>query len=392
MKKFFYLCSTFLLVTLLAACGGDDGSEEQPTQPLPTLAPSATITPTPSDTPPPTTPAPTVPRRATLPPSWTPEPDEGQVITQEPIGPGEFDPNPDQLAFTAFFEQFDRTLWIINEDGSGQRIVIAAAPAFDWMPSGERLAVQLPSAESGAEVFVMERDASNSRVVTAGEFGDDINPVVSPDGNLVAFQADRDDDGARELYVNTIDGSSSTRVSSMPAGDGGYGWSPDSSRLIFTTNAEDTSRELYTVNADGSRETRLTENTLIESDPVWSPGGARIAFTCDNALCLINADGTGLQTLAEPGGMPDWSADAMRILYACEGVCVLNTNNGTSQTIIEGVTAQYPRWSPTEDALIFTTDTPIYTLYVARADGSNLTELATDDQPITAAKWNPVND
>ena len=54
-------------------------------------------------------------------------------------------------------------------------------------------------------------------------------------------------------------------------------------------------------NADGGSEKRLTNNNGADSKPGWSPDGSRIIFTSDRGgsqdIYLMNADGTGVTQL-----------------------------------------------------------------------------------------------
>jgi TolB protein len=77
------------------------------------------------------------------------------------------------------------------------------------------------------------------------------------------------------------------------------------------------------MNADGSGQTNLTNNAAEDSRPAWSPDGSRIAFTsdrddgddevcvmCDDEVYVMNADGTDPRNLTNnPAGdtQPVWS-------------------------------------------------------------------------------------
>ena len=54
-------------------------------------------------------------------------------------------------------------------------------------------------------------------------------------------------------------------------------WSPDGSRIAFSSNRDGDS-EIYVMNADGSGVTPLTDNSDQDYSPAWSPDGSRIAF------------------------------------------------------------------------------------------------------------------
>ncbi|HJP40266.1 MAG TPA: hypothetical protein QGF35_00975 [Dehalococcoidia bacterium] len=50
--------------------------------------------------------------------------------------------------------------------------------------------------------------------------------------------------------------------------------------IAFESN-RDGNLEIYVMNADGSNQTRLTNNSYHDVRPSWSPDGSRIAFSSD---------------------------------------------------------------------------------------------------------------
>ncbi len=76
------------------------------------------------------------------------------------------------------------------------------------------------------------------------------------------------------------DGLGQTRLTTNPAGDGEPAWSPDGTKIAFTSDRDGNS-QIYVMNAaDGSGQTNLTNNAaFIVGTPAWSPDGTKIAFT-----------------------------------------------------------------------------------------------------------------
>lgn len=65
---------------------------------------------------------------------------------------------------------------------------------------------------------------------------------------------------------------------------------------------------------------KITAGTAVDSDPAWSPDGTRIAFTTDregpgrSAVALVGTDGSGYEPLVA-GKDPAWSPDGTRIVF-----------------------------------------------------------------------------
>jgi hypothetical protein len=78
------------------------------------------------------------------------------------------------------------------------------------------------------------------------------------------FQSFRD--GNNEIYVMNSDGSAQTRLTNNPAFDSTPSWSPDGTKILFTSTRDNPmSPSLYVMNADGSSPTRVTTG----SNGVW---------------------------------------------------------------------------------------------------------------------------
>ena len=109
------------------------------------------------------------------------------------------------------------------------------------------------------------------------------------------------------------DGSEQTRLTNNPEEDYYPAWSPDGSKIAFTSG-RDGKWEVYVMNADGSGQTRLTNNPALDYYPAWSPDGSKIAFTSDrdgnHEIYVMNADGSELTRLTNnPASdqFADWS-------------------------------------------------------------------------------------
>jgi dipeptidyl aminopeptidase/acylaminoacyl peptidase len=110
------------------------------------------------------------------------------------------------------------------------------------------------------------------------------DPRVSPDGKTVACAVnsiDREENAYRSaIWLAAVDGSSPPRqLTAGKKSDGSPRWSPDGTRLAFTSNRDGDKKQLYVLPLDGGEPVCLTELKEDAGKPVWSPDGTRIAFT-----------------------------------------------------------------------------------------------------------------
>ncbi len=110
--------------------------------------------------------------------------------------------------------------------------------------------------------------------------------AVSPDGTRIAFTVRRVDlEGNRyrsAVWLAAVDGDSAPyQLTAGEHGDGAPVWSPDGTRLAFTTGrgegVEGAALRIVPVGVPGETVT-LCERVEAISEPAWSPDGNRIAF------------------------------------------------------------------------------------------------------------------
>jgi dipeptidyl aminopeptidase/acylaminoacyl peptidase len=110
------------------------------------------------------------------------------------------------------------------------------------------------------------------------------DPRLSPDGRTVAYAVasiDREENAYRSaIWLASTDGSTAPRqLTAGKKADGSPRWSPDGSRLAFTSNRDGDHKQLYVLPLAGGEPTSLTELKEDVAEPVWSPDGTRLAFS-----------------------------------------------------------------------------------------------------------------
>ena len=209
--------------------------------------------------------------------------------------------------------------------------VLILAVALMSVARGAQAQIAFASARGGdLDIYVMDEDGSNVTQLTNHPHTDS-GPVWSPDGTRIAFSSLRDDpmniDRNWEVYVMDANGGNPVRLTQEPLVDGLPAWSPYGNRIAFASNRHGTG-DIYVMNDGGGNVRRLTHDDTNRSPydwaPAWSPSGRFIAFESTRGgrgsdIWLMNSDGTKPVLLAKPPAhdtSPSWSPDGMQIAFA----------------------------------------------------------------------------
>jgi TolB protein len=244
------------------------------------------------------------------------------------------------------------------------------------------------------DIYIMNADGSDQRRLT-GEFWNDVQPALSPNGKKIAFRTNRT--GAGDIYLMNADGSDLKRLTVHDRWDGYPAWSRNGKKIAFTRNIdlgpEADGSEIYVMNADGSDAVRITNNEVGDFRPSWSPNGRQIAFHSDRDgnvdIYVMKADGSDeIRLTDDPADdrAPEWSPNGRQIAFASyrdgnEEIYVMNPDgSGQERRTDRPADDGFPDWSPNGKQIAFQS----YwegeeEIYVMDADGSDLVQITESE-------------
>jgi len=285
-------------------------------------------------------------------------------------------------------------------------------PAFS--PDGERLAFW--SDRQGGGVYVMGRTGESARRLT--DFGE--QPSWTPDGrHLVVCTSSVDlpllKSGVGQLWIIDVEGGTPPRRIEGPYDVMTPRVSPDGRRIAYWgfASATDPNREVWTVSIDGGTPERVTSDPAVDWNPVWAPDGQSLYFLSDRGgtmqIWQVPIDersgrvrGTP-QSLTTPSRFVAHltvSGDGRRLAYSSMDLGSnirrygFNPAGGIEAGAGMPVTAGSRAWttpspSPDGSMIAFTSTIGQEDVFVARADGTDVTQLTSDSARDRSPKWSP---
>jgi dipeptidyl aminopeptidase/acylaminoacyl peptidase len=132
--------------------------------------------------------------------------------------------------------------------------------------------------KGGVEGRLTWFDRQGKVVGTAGELGLYRTLTISPDGKRVAFERNDPQTQNRDIWLLEVASGKTTRFTSDPGWDAFPTWSPDGSRIIFTSNRGGV-YDLYQKAADGrGNEELLYQSSEGKGPNSWSSDGKFLIF------------------------------------------------------------------------------------------------------------------
>ncbi len=211
----------------------------------------------------------------------------------------------------------------------------------------------------------------------------------------IVFSAD-DEAGTPQIYTMNGDGSNVTRLTHYSPEEGGAvqpSWSPDGSRIIFSSFYKSTTigPGMWVMDADGRNrhplhptETDGGTKAMEGRNARWSPDGTKVVFDlCPNCQVSSNSDiylydiqtqdVSRLTQSQASDSNPVWSPDGTRIAFVSnrdhsnEGgtdIYLFTINEGKVTRLTKSGNAGRPLWSPSGEKLLYWSENNLYWLNI----------------------------
>ena len=215
-------------------------------------------------------------------------------------------------------------------------------------------------AGSNASTQLVWFDRSGNRLGTVGEPAVYTNPAISPDQRMVAVGKRDPQTNTRDIWVIDFQRGTSSRFTSDPGDDLNPAWSPDGTRIAFTSDRRG-HRDIYVKAASGAGDEQLLlqseDNKYVEH---WSPDGQYLLHgeggTQESLFSLRDHKSIPLPKFTEDqarfspnrGGPPRWLAYTSREtgvpqVYVRSFAGALSGSGGKWQISTNGGTEPYWR-------------------------------------------------
>ncbi|HEY3214972.1 MAG TPA: protein kinase [Candidatus Eisenbacteria bacterium] len=234
-------------------------------------------------------------------------------------------------------------------DRSGRRTGVVAVPPgryeeFDVSPDGSRLALVRANSPASGDIWLVELARG---VMTRFTFGPSRNghPLWSPDSKRIVFSSDRD--GPWNLYVKSVGGTGREEAlhQSRILFKHPRQWSYDGRLIVYGALEEKTGWDLWTVSVDGDRTpVPYLRTPFNEPSGSISPDGRWMAYESDESgryeiyVQSFPIPDTKYQVSTGGGFGSGWSEDGKELIFAGpDGLTAMTVDVQTGEQFRAGI-------------------------------------------------------
>jgi TolB protein len=235
------------------------------------------------------------------------------------------------------------------------------------------------------------------------------NPRLSNSGDRLVFSLDLNGEGLEgtELFTLRIDGTDLRRLTHNQAWDLYPAWSPDDAQIAFLSLRQET-LDIYITEQQGGNQRLLYDSGQHDADIDWRDG--LIAFTSGSRIWLMNSDGTSAHALTDPPRAGEWgsanlpfgdydpriSPDGMQIVFermvddrsphGNYDLFLIDTDGfNLTRLTRSGYSQGMPNWSHDGMRIVYAVaaigEEGVFDIYIMHADGSGSRNVAPEEFP-----------
>lgn len=238
--------------------------------------------------------------------------------------------------------------------------------------------------DGSSKIYSMNESGANVTMLAQGEY-----PRWSADRTKIAFASNRS--GNYEIYIMNADGTDQTRLTNNSYRDYAPCWSPDGSKIVFTSDKDKTSTgydsQLYIMNSNGTNLEKLITSNFFADSPTYSPDGQNLAYTGGDGIYKINPQlPVRIQLTNNYELDPTWSSGGILFVGADNQIYLMNSSGGNKAQITNSSGANYwPSWSKDESKIFFASNRngnwEIYSINPNRITNNLTNNSAADINP-----------